>query len=101
MTNYNATRVERKTAELLGINSSVQKRAQKREKSTSGDYYSCVISSFCKNEKITRAVQKCGSIQARIAHLVAYRLGTGEILGSNPGKGDNFSVKISNWIVRI
>ena len=32
-------------------------------------------------------------IQARIAQLVAYRLGTGEVLGSNPGKGDNFSVK--------
>ena len=27
-------------------------------------------------------------IQARIAQLVAYRL------GSNPGKGDNFSVKV-------
>ena len=36
------------------------------------------------------------SIQARIAQLVAYRLGTGEVPGSNPGKGDNFSVKISN-----
>ena len=35
-------------------------------------------------------------IQARIAQLVAYRLGTGEVPGSNPGKGDNFSVKISN-----
>ena len=40
-------------------------------------------------------------IQARIAQLVAYRLGTGEVPGSNPGKGENFSVKISNWIVRI
>ena len=40
-------------------------------------------------------------IQDRIAELVAYRLGTGEVLGSNPGKGDNFSVKISNWIVPI
>ena len=43
----------------------------------------------------------CKMIQARIAQLVAYRLGTGEVLGSNPGKGENFSVKISNWIVRI
>ena len=41
------------------------------------------------------------AIQARIAQLVAYRLGTGEVPGSNPGKGENFSVKISNWIVRI
>ena len=35
-------------------------------------------------------------IQARIAQLVAYRLGTREVPGSNPGKGENFSVKISN-----
>ena len=40
-------------------------------------------------------------LQARIAQLVAYQLGTREVLGSNPGKGENFSVKISNWIVRI
>ena len=40
-------------------------------------------------------------IQARIAQLVAYRLGTGEVPGSNPGKGENFSVKLSNWIVQI
>ena len=40
-------------------------------------------------------------IQARIAQLVAYRLGTGEVPGSNPGNGENFSVKISNWIVQI
>ena len=32
-------------------------------------------------------------IQARIAQLLAYRLGSGEVLGSNPGKGENFSVK--------
>ena len=38
-------------------------------------------------------------IQASIAQLVAYRLGTGLVQGSNPGKGENFSVKISNWIV--
>ena len=38
-------------------------------------------------------------IQARIAQLVAYRLGTGKVPGSNPSKGENFSVKISNWIV--
>ena len=31
-----------------------------------------------------------------IAQLVAYWLGTGEVLGSNPGKGENFSMKISN-----
>ena len=40
-------------------------------------------------------------IQARIAQLVAYQLGIGEVPGSNPGKGDNFSVKIFNLIVRI
>ena len=40
-------------------------------------------------------------IQARIAQLVADRLCTGEVPGSNPGKSENFSVKISNWIVRI
>ena len=39
--------------------------------------------------------------QARIAQLVAYWLGTGEVTGSNPGKGENFSVKISNWFVQI
>ena len=33
-------------------------------------------------------------IQARIAQLVAYWLGTGEVPGSNPVKGENFSVKI-------
>ena len=38
MTNYDVIRVERKTAEYAVTNSSVQKRAQKREKITSGDY---------------------------------------------------------------
>ena len=33
--------------------------------------------------------------QARRAQLVAYRLGTGEVPGSNPGMGDNFSIKIN------
>ena len=41
------------------------------------------------------------AIQARIAQLVAYGLDTGEVPRSNPGKDKNFSVKISNWIVRI
>ena len=36
------------------------------------------------------------SIQAWIAHLVAHRLGTREVQGSNPDKGDNISMKISN-----
>ena len=35
-------------------------------------------------------------IQARIVQLVAYRLGTGEVPYSNPGKGENFSMEISN-----
>ena len=26
--------------------------------------------------------------------MVAYQLGTGEVSGSNPGKGENFSMKI-------
>ena len=37
-------------------------------------------------------------IQARIAQLVAYGLGTGEVPGSNPGKGENFSMKVSNYL---
>ena len=36
--------------------------------------------------------------QARIAQLVEYRLGTGVVPGSNPGIGENSSLKISNWI---
>ena len=40
-------------------------------------------------------------IQGRIAQLVAYPLGTGEVPGLNPGRGEKFSVKIINWIVRI
>ena len=39
-------------------------------------------------------VNLCLTIQARIAQLVAYWLGIGEFLGFNPGKGENFSVKI-------
>ena len=35
-------------------------------------------------------------IQARIAQLVAYQLGNGEVPGSNPSKGQNLSMKISN-----
>ena len=31
-------------------------------------------------------------IQARIAQLVAYRLGTGEVQGSNPRKGENLLI---------
>ena len=38
----------------------------------------------------------CLLIQARIAQLVAYQLGTGEVLGSNTGKSKNFSMKINN-----
>ena len=45
--------------------------------------------------------QKISHIQARIAQLVAYRLGNGEVPGSNPGKGKNFTVKISNWFMQI
>ena len=45
-----------------------------------------------------RINRKPDGIQARKAQLVAYWLGTREVLVSNPGKGENFSVKISNWI---
>ena len=38
LTNYDVTRLERRTAELIVINSTVQKRAQNREKIASGDY---------------------------------------------------------------
>ena len=38
LANYDVIRVEKKTAEFLGIISSVQKGAQNREKNTSGDY---------------------------------------------------------------
>ena len=41
------------------------------------------------------------NIQARIAQLVAYRLGTGEVPGSNSDKGDNFSVKITFELTKI
>ena len=39
--------------------------------------------------------------QTRIAQLVAYRLGTGEVPGSNLDKGKNFSVKIIYIIQNI
>ena len=39
LTNYDVTRVERKTAEYAVISSFVKKPAQNREKSTNGDYY--------------------------------------------------------------
>ena len=38
LTNYDVTRVERKTAEYAVISSSLKKPAQNREKSTNGDY---------------------------------------------------------------
>ena len=40
-------------------------------------------------------------IQARIAQLVAYRLGTRKVPGSNPGKGEKFSMKKSNRLNSI
>ena len=41
------------------------------------------------------------AFKKRIAQLVAIWLGTGEVPGSNSGKGENFSVKISNWMLCI
>ena len=61
---------------------------------TFGEDCSTAINGLLKQDLLT-------SIYARIAQLVVYRLGTGQVPGSNPGKGKNFSVKISNWIVRI
>ena len=40
-------------------------------------------------------------IQGRIAQLVAYQLGTGEVPGLIPAKGDNFSVKILTALSRV
>ena len=34
-----------------------------------------------------------------IDQLVAYQLGTGEVPGSNPGKGENFLIKITGKYV--
>ena len=41
-------------------------------------------------------VKLARKIQARIAKLVANQLRTEKIPGSNPGKGENFSMKINN-----
>ena len=38
LTNYDVTRVERKTAAYWGINSTVEKTAENREKTTNGDH---------------------------------------------------------------
>ena len=38
-------------------------------------------------------------VDSWIAQLVAYRLGTGEVLGSNSGEGENFSVKIRSSMI--
>ena len=54
-----------------------------------------------KTEVDNKKLRKSLSIQDRIAQLVAYRLSTGEVPGSNPGKGENFSKKISNSFIRI
>ena len=43
-------------------------------------------------------IKEVSFIQARIAQLVAYQLGTGEIQGSYPGKGENFSMKIKTGV---
>ena len=47
------------------------------------------------NLQSTNIVYSCvDEFDLLIAQLVAYRIGTGEVLGSNPGKGENFSMKI-------
>ena len=47
-------------------------------------------------KKTLRKTQSTLKIQSRIAQLVEYRLGTGEVPGSNPGKGENFSMSIDH-----
>ena len=42
---------------------------------------------------LTSALSILIYLHARIAQLVAYQLGTREVKGLNPGKGENFSVK--------
>ena len=49
---------------------------------------------LCRTQ-LPRESERERETKARIAQLVAYRLGTGEVPGSNPGKGENFSMKIS------
>ena len=53
-----------------------------------------LTSTDSENEKkivnIIRTCDLCGGIQARIVHLVAYRLVTGEVLVSNPGRARIF-----------
>ena len=51
-------------------------------------YYEYVKKSKCNTSYL--------GYQARVAQLEAYRLGTREVPGSNPGKGENFAKKISN-----
>ena len=46
--------------------------------------------------QIVGKINNFKQVQASIAQLVACRLGIGEVLGSNPGKGENFSMKICN-----
>ena len=40
-------------------------------------------------------------IQAWIAELVAHRLGTKEVVGSNPGKGEDYSDPNLNLIMSL
>ena len=49
----------------------------------------------CTIHKLFDKLKKIKLIQARIAQLVAYWLGTREVPGSNPGKGESFSMKIN------
>ena len=46
-------------------------------------------------------MKKIVVIHARIAQLVAYRLCTGVVPGSNPDKGENFSVKSFSLIFSL
>ena len=54
------------------------------------------VANLTVRKKIHNTLNYPKKIQTRIAQLVAYRLGSGEVLGSNPSNGKNFSMKISN-----
>ena len=45
---------------------------------------------------LIKSLKRSKKIQAWIARVVAHRRGTREVQGSNPGKGEKFSMEISN-----
>ena len=47
---------------------------------------------------VLKQLNEFNVIQAKKAQLLSYQLGTKEVPGSNSGKGENFSMKISKFI---